>query len=264
MTPVLLLIAVVGYIVGIVLAVIATVYRSGNARRGASFAFALTWVAHLGGVLQYAVLSGRVPLSNLPEYLLVLGWTVMSFHLYVWFRLRVDVTGLVLPPIGAICTFVSIQLLSSEIGEIGPPATKGPWFLFHTTVSTLGMAALCVAFAMSVIYLIQHRALKAHKTLRLMERLPALGEADQVGFRALTLGFVLLSLGIGAGLVVNASVHERLWTAEPKQIFSILAWIVFAGILVARSALGFRGKKSAYLTITGFALGLLTVLGMSL
>ena len=261
MTTVILPIAVVGYVVGIVLAVVATVYRSRAAHRAASVVFAITWVAHLLGIVQYAVATGRVPLSSMGEFLLVFGWTVMSFHLYVWFRLRVEVTGLVLPPLAGLATLSSLQLLSAAIGQ---PSARGPWFLFHTTVSTLGLATLCVAFAMSLIFLIQHRSLKMGKTLRAMDRLPALDEADQVGFQALTLGFVLLTLGIVAGVMVNSSVHHRLWSPEPKQVFSLLAWIVFAGILIARSALGFRGTRSAYLTIAGFALGLLTVVGMTL
>jgi ABC-type uncharacterized transport system permease subunit len=44
----------------------------------------------------------------------------------------------------------------------------------------------------------------------------------------------------------------------------LLAWAVFAGLLLARGALGFRGRKSAYLTIAGFTLGLMTVVGMTL
>jgi ABC-type uncharacterized transport system permease subunit len=43
-----------------------------------------------------------------------------------------------------------------------------------------------------------------------------------------------------------------------------LAWLVFAGVLVARFRVGFRGRKSAYLTIAGVMLGLLTVAGMTL
>jgi ABC-type uncharacterized transport system permease subunit len=50
----------------------------------------------------------------------------------------------------------------------------------------------------------------------------------------------------------------------PKQIFPVLAWLVFASILVCRPMLGFRGRKSAYLTIAGFALGLATMIGMTL
>jgi len=44
----------------------------------------------------------------------------------------------------------------------------------------------------------------------------------------------------------------------------VVAWIIFAAILVARLKLGFRGRKSAYMTITGVTIGLLTVIGMTL
>jgi len=254
---------VIGYIVGIVAAALCTVYRSHTARRAASFVFVATWFLHTATVVREAVIHGRLPLTNLSGYLLVLGWIVLSLHLYLWFRLRVEIAGVVLPPLAGIMTFGSMQLVRATPSEL-PVAAPDGWFLVHTTVSTLGMAILCVAFAMSVIYLIQDRALKSRQKLKLLERLPSLHRADQIGFRALTVGFLLLTLGIGTGVVVNAEVRQRILVLEPKQIFPLLAWLVFAAGLVARSALGLRGRKSAYLTITGVALGLLTVLGMTL
>jgi ABC-type uncharacterized transport system permease subunit len=126
------------------------------------------------------------------------------------------------------------------------------------------MAFLGLSFAMSVLYLAQDRALKAKKNLHLLERLPSLQKCDEVGLRSLVVGFVLLTLGIGTGLVINTEIYEKLWVWGPKSLFPLMAWIVFAVILSARTLLGFRGRKSAYLTITGFALGLLTVIGMTL
>jgi len=253
---------VIGYIVGIVAAALCTVYRSRTARRAASFVFVATWLLHTATVVREAVIHARLPLANLSEYLLVLGWIVLSLHLYLWFRLGVEIAGVVLPPLAGIMTFGSMQLMRATPTQ--PQVAPDGWFLVHTTVSTLGMAILCVAFAMSVIYLIQDRALKSRQKLKLLERLPSLHRADQIGFRALTVGFVLLTLGIGTGIVVNAEVRQRVLVLEPKQIFPLLAWLVFASGLVARSMLGLRGRKSAYLTITGVALGLLTVLGMTL
>ena len=49
---------------------------------------------------------------------------------------------------------------------------------------------------------------------------------------------------------------------SPRQVFPVLAWLVFALLFYARSMRGLRGRKSAYLTITGFALGLMTILGL--
>jgi len=162
----------------------------------------------------------------------------------------------------AIMTFVSMELMRAEPARSA--ATPDAWFVFHTTVSTLGMAFLSVAFAMSLIYLVQDRVLKSKKAFKLLERLPSLQKADDIGVRSLTVGFVLLTLGIGTGLIINSEVHERLMVLGPKQIFPILAWLVFASILVFRPMLGFRGRKSAYLTIAGFALGLATVIGMTM
>jgi ABC-type transport system involved in cytochrome c biogenesis permease subunit len=123
------------------------------------------------------------------------------------------------------------------------------------------MAALCVAFGMSLVYLLQDGALKS-KRPRLLEVLPSLEVCDRVGYDAVLWGFPLLTLGILTGALWSASVHERLFRGGAKQTFSVLAWIVFAAVLYFRIARGFRGRKSAYLTIAGFALGLLTLLGM--
>jgi ABC-type uncharacterized transport system permease subunit len=262
MTHPFLATAIVGYTLGIVMASLATVYRSLLARRIASIAFVLTWVAHLAAVVRASIEAGGIPLSSMGEYLLMLGWIVMTLHLYVWFRHRVYVAGLVLPPIAALSAIGAMQSLSDDPAR--GASGQGPWFLFHTTVATLGMAILSLAFAMSVIYLIQDRALKSKKTLRLIERLPSLEKADHVGHQALIVGFILLTLGIGTGVIINSNYHAQLWVPGPKQIFPLLAWIVFAVILASRTALGFRGRKSAYLTIAGFALGLLTILGMTL
>ncbi|HXV76426.1 MAG TPA: cytochrome c biogenesis protein CcsA [Candidatus Polarisedimenticolaceae bacterium] len=257
----LLPVTVIGYIVAVVTVTIRTIYRAAAARRLSSAMFVLTWVLHSATVVQLGLANGRLPLATGAEYLLVLGWVVLTLHLYVWFKLSMEVAGVVLPPLAGAMTFGAMQL----IGVATPAAvTRDAWFLFHTTVSTLGIAILSVAFAMSVLYLLQDRALKSKKTLAMLERLPSLQKADQIGFRSLTIGFVLLTLGIATGVVVNAEVYQRLVVLGPKQVFPLLAWLIFAGVLIARPTIGFRGRKSAYLTITGFAFGLMTVIGMTL
>jgi len=255
-------VSVIGYVVAIFTATLRTVYRAEGARRATSVLLIVTWLAHCGAVVQQGLRIGRVPLTTGAEYLLVLGWVVLSLHLFLWFRANVEVSGLVLPPLAGVLCFAAMQLLG--VHPARPDAPADGWFLLHTTISTIGMATLCVAFAMSVLYLIQDRALKAKRTLALLGRLPSLGRADQLGHRALVVGFVLLTIGILAGVIVTAEDAERPIEVGAKQILPVLAWIVFAIVLGARALLGFRGRKSAYLTIAGFVLGLATVVGMTL
>jgi ABC-type uncharacterized transport system permease subunit len=255
-------IALVAYIVGLFLASLGTFYRSEVARKGASVVFVVAWIAHLGAVVRRGLSTGQFPLSSVAEYLLFLGLAVMTLYLLLWFRWRIYAAGLLLPPVAALAGFGAMGLLGPTAAK--PESVPVGWFLFHTTVSTLGMATLVVALAMSLLYLFEDRALKSRRKLKLLDRLPTLDRCDQVGFQALVIGFTLLSVGIATGVMVNAAVHDRLWVPGVKQTSPMLAWLLLAGILVARFRLGFRGRKSAYLTIAGVMLGLLTAAGMAL
>ncbi len=261
MPTLLLSLALVAYIVGIFLASLSTFYRVELARKSASAAFVLAWVAHTAAMIARGLETGSFPMSSVAEYWLFLGLAVMTLHLVLWFGWSVYAAGLVLPPIAATAGFVASALMGTSASA--PVAQPHGWFLFHTTVSTLGMATLIVALAMSLLYIFLDRALKTRRALKLLERLPPLDDCDHIGFQALLIGFVLLTVGIGAGVVVNSSLHDRFWIPGVKQTLSLLAWLVFAGVLGARLRLGFRGRKSAYFTIAGVMLGLAAVAGMA-
>jgi len=255
-------VSLVGYVLAIVAVTLRTVYRADAARRVASTCFVATWLVHLGGIVHEALRVGRVPPTTGAEYLLLLGWVVLSLHLLLWFRANVELSGLLLAPLAGVLCLAAMQWLGASAPRT-ERAVDG-WFLVHTSISTIGMATLCVAFAMSVLYLVQDHALKTKRTLALLARLPSLERSDQLGHRALLVGFVLLTLGIAAGVVVIAEARARPVVVGAKLILPLLAWVVFAAILVARASFGFRGRKAAVLTITGFVLGLATVVGMTL
>jgi ABC-type uncharacterized transport system permease subunit len=261
MPPIWLPIALVAYLVGLFLAGLATFYRLETARTLSTMVFGVAWFAHGAAVIRLGVKTGRFPLNSQAEYLLVLGFAVMTLFLLLWLRWRVQAASVLLPPVAASAVFGALALPGGATADAAD--SPSGWFLFHTTVSTLAMATLVVALAMSLIYLFADRALKAKRTLKLLDRLPTLARCDQLGFQALIAGFVLLSVGIAAGVVVNADIHDRFWVPGVKQTPAMLAWIIFAGVLAARLRLGFRGRKSAYLTIAGVMLGLMTMVGMA-
>jgi ABC-type uncharacterized transport system permease subunit len=258
---VLLPLALIAYFNGIFLAFTYLVRRSEAAERGAEASFVVAWLLHLAAIVYEGLRVGYFPFTSAGEYLMVLGWVVLGLYLWVALRLRMTQAGLILPPLAALMAFVALLFPSREV--VLPDTQQKGWFVFHVGISVLGMAALCLAFAMAVIYLLQDRALKAKRKGRVMERLPSLEACDRIGYLAVLWGFPLLTVGIATGQAVLWVKYGTFWMGGPKQIFPILAWVVLAVLLYARLVRGFRGRKSAYLTIAGFALGLLTVLGMS-
>ncbi|NIM01079.1 MAG: hypothetical protein GTN89_09260 [Acidobacteria bacterium] len=261
MIQALLPLALAGYVLGVVLATIGTVQSSRLAARGASIVFTCTWAVHTVAILLIGIDAGRVPLTNRFEYLVAFGWAIAGLYLYVMARHHFRVAGLVLPPLAALSVGGALAVSHPTVANEDVP---GVGFLFHTSISTLGMAFLGVAFGMAIIYLAQDHALKSRSTPGLLQRLPALEECDHVGFQALIVGFILLTVGIGTGVAMNTGLHSKLLSGGAKQIFPLLAWGVFLVVLLARRWLGYRGRKSALLTIAGFLLGLATVVGMTL
>jgi ABC-type uncharacterized transport system permease subunit len=170
---------------------------------------------------------------------------------------------MILPTMAFILS-VSGALLPAKHEAAGSIMANRGILLFHTSLSTLGMAAFFVSAAMSLVYVVQDRALKRRISSAWLERLPSLHKADQAGLESLVWGFPLFTVGIVTGIVLLAMEQENAKVAFTKPLFTILAWLIFAVVLGARLIRGFRGRKAAYLTMIGFVLGLMTVIGINL
>ena len=86
---------------------------------------------------------------------------------------------------------------------------------------------------------------------------------ERLTFRFVEAGFVLLS----ATLLVGWLFAEQLygpglaWKWNHKTIFSVLAWVTFAGLLLGRMRLGWRGLRAVRVLYAGSGLLLLGYAG---
>lgn len=257
-----LILALLSYTAGVVLSFFGATRKAPRLYRFSAGVLTAAWAFHLVAILQRGAIAGGVPLRNEAEFLLVLGWVVLSLHLIVWLRWRIGIAGLVLPPLAALLLIVAIGLFPGT-SHPEPYAATPWWFKVHTGASTLGLAALGVAFAMSLIFLVQDRALKTKTSFRLLQRLPSLSTCDRVGHEAILWGFPLLTLGIVTGFVRNITEHGTLWVASAKQVFPLVAWVLFALLVYTRISGRYRGRKSAWVTIAAFLICLMTVIGIA-
>jgi ABC-type uncharacterized transport system permease subunit len=79
---------------------------------------------------------------------------------------------------------------------------------------------------------------------------------ERLTFRFVAAGFVALS----AAIVLGAWFANP-WRWDHKTVFSILGWIVFAGLLAGRRAFGWRGPMAARWLYAGAGLLLLSYVG---
>jgi cytochrome c-type biogenesis protein CcsB len=103
------------------------------------------------------------------------------------------------------------------------------------------------------------------KTKTLSLRRLTLGETlDNLSYRAIGLGFPLLTIGIIAGGVWANEAWGSYWSWDPKETWSLITWLVFAAYLHTRITKGWQGRKPAILASVGLLVVWTCYLGVNL
>lgn len=228
----------------------------------------LGFVVHTAAILVNWYQAGHFPIVNPREVSSFIGWAIVAYFLLMSRRYQVRALPVFLLPLVYLLLLASMVLpeTSRELptllqGEItSNPLTK-IIFPVHVTLVIFSYAAFVVTFVSGVMYLIQERELKAKHFGAAFQRLPALNTCDEIGYRSLTIGFVLLTLGIVTGIFWNNQRDGRYWHNDPKEVMALVTWLVYLFIMHYRLTAGWRGRRVAWLSIAGFVVVVLTWLG---
>jgi len=210
-------------------------------------------------IVSRAIELGTVPLSSPLESLFTYGWLVFFVYLLLVRAPERPAVGTLLVPFGTLCALAGIAGLSAPADV--EPILKNPLFAFHALAAFLGYSALSVACCAGILYLVLHDQI-AHKRMgRLAARLPSLEDLDALGHRTVISGLTLLTASIVAGMVWAKQEWDVLWIWEPKGVWALLTWVVYAFYLFARNSAGWRGVRAAWVSALGFGATIFTLLG---
>ncbi|QQR90394.1 MAG: cytochrome c biogenesis protein CcsA [Myxococcales bacterium] len=164
--------------------------------------------------------------------------------------------GLIVTPL-VLTLFVVAQLVRTEGSR--HVALSAALRTFHVAISVIGVAAFVLAFSVSVAYLIQEYLLRTKRLGVMFKWLPDLQVLESLDSWLVTLGFPLLTLGIFTGALWNYRINHVLFDFGKGQVFAILAWFVFFGMLLLRGLAGWRGRRTAWGTIVGFVFSMIAL-----
>lgn len=181
----------------------------------------------------------------------LLAFLMMVVFLLVFLIYKTTSPGIIIFPLVFLLTFMAATRQQPFL--VTSPGMRTSWLFAHIGLIFLGYAALVLSFCASVLYLIQQRSLKAKRATGILARLPALEDIDQIGYRALLLGFPFMTLGLIAGSVVAESTYGRIDFQDPKILLSLLMWSVYLIMVYTRWIAGWRGRKAAVLASVAFA-----------
>ena len=238
--------------------------------------------ADVASVVARGVAAGRVPWGNMYEYSTLLALLVVAGYLVVVegvYRVRA-VGGFVLA--FAVLT-MAVAVMYLYVGP-GPlvPALNSYWLKIHVVAAILGSSLFALGCIITILYLVKDRRERraaegltpimggsidlddapphfeagADEPVGSMTKrglLPPAAVLDRIAYRTIAFAFPIWTFAIIAGAIWAENAWGRYWGWDPKETWSFITWVVFAGYLHARATSGWRGRRAAVIAMVGFA-----------
>ena len=139
-----------------------------------------------------------------------------------------------------------------------------PPLAIHIILSVITSVVLCIAGLTALILAFQERRMRVSPGSLFIRRLPPLIVMEKLLFQIIIIGFVLLSLLSLTSIYYFHEFLSKHWLLWQKTILVIVAWIIFAMLLMGRYVWGWRGRKAIYGTLLGVLLLIVIYCGSKL
>jgi cytochrome c-type biogenesis protein CcsB len=200
--------------------------------------------------------AARIPASNMYESLLFLGWGVGLFAVAA---LLVPKSRLVVFNAAAMAalTMALTDLLPLDrfIHPMPPVLSGTPWLAIHVPIIMVSYSVLALG------------VLIAHMQIGLAIAAPRRGDLaskmNDLLYWYLHVGSILLIAGILTGSIWAASSWGRYWGWDPKEVWSLVAFLAYVAILHGRFDRLIGPFGAAALSIVAFWTILMTYLGVN-
>jgi cytochrome c-type biogenesis protein CcsB len=232
----------------------------------------LTWFAfvlHAAGVLTRGLAAGRVPWGNMYEFSITSSLAVAVVYLAFVHRYKMQWLGLGVTLVISAVLGLATLLLYTPAGPL-VPALHSYWLVIHVSAAAISGGAFTVGALISILYLVKSRA-ERHVLLTggtmapSLQRLPSAEAMDGTAYKVLAFAFPLWTFGVlVAGPIWAEYAWGRYWGWDPKEVWALVTWVVYAAYLHARATAGWRGRPAAMIAIVGWLVFLFDFVGVNL
>jgi cytochrome c-type biogenesis protein CcsB len=212
---------------------------------------AMTW-----GIGTRWAIAGRIPAANMYESLLFLGWGIGLFAVLAFAALRNRLVVLNANAMAAL-TMALTDLLPIDgfIHPVAPVLSGTPWLAIHVPIIMVSYAVL--ALGVIVAHMQIGFTIFAPRRAELVQRM------SELLYWYIQVGSLLLVTGILTGSVWAASSWGRYWGWDPKEVWSLVAFLAYVAILHARWERMIGPFGVAAISIAAFQTILMTYLGVN-
>jgi cytochrome c-type biogenesis protein CcsB len=227
---------------------------------------AVGWLAHLATIVTRGLAAHRVPWGNMYEFVLAVCLVGATAWLLIVTR-RPSVR-----PLGLFVTLALVTLLGLAGMRLytaaGPlvPALNSYWLKVHVTAACIASGTFLMGFVTAVMTLIRtgYDAGKRRFPYPLGERLPAADSLERLTFRVHTFAFPIWTFAIICGAIWAREAWTQYWSWDPKETWSFISWVVYAGYLHARATPSVKRTVATWIAVLGWATMMINLFAINL
>jgi cytochrome c-type biogenesis protein CcsB len=222
----------------------ATATRGARIRRG--IAAALTSLAvfcHVGGFSIRCYIAGRPPVTNMYESIIWVSFGVFAFAFILYLIQRLSITLIVasaLATVGLIAADSAPAMMDPGLHPLVPVLRDNFWLTIHVLTITLGYSAFALTLGLADVTLWNFFSVDRKKksdpnaaqfaqTARIR-----IQTINQLTYRAMQFGVVLLAAGTILGGVWADYSWGRFWGWDPKEVWALIALLCYLAVLHGR------------------------------
>ncbi|MFD5395654.1 c-type cytochrome biogenesis protein CcsB [Streptomyces sp. NPDC127097] len=234
----------------------------------------LAWGLHVGGVITRALSVQRAPWGNMYEFSTTFAAVAVGAYLLL-LVLKKNVRWIGLPLITTVLLDLglAVSVLYTASDQL-VPALHSYWLWIHVSCAIISGAVLYLGAVATLLFLFRDRheakladpAAKQPGTFAtsVLERLPSAASLDKFAYRINATVFPLWTFTIIAGAIWAEAAWGRYWGWDPKEVWTFITWVAYAGYLHARATAGWKGRKAAWLGLIAFACYLFNYYGVNI
>jgi cytochrome c-type biogenesis protein CcsB len=241
------------------------VEHDGEGRDWGKFAVMFTvlgWSVQLAEIVTRGMAASRIPWGNMYEFTSAITFAAVTVFLIMLVRQNIRFLGAFLLVAVVIALGVATIWLYDDPGPLRP-ALQSYWIAIHVTAAIIATGTFTVAGVTTGLYVVKSRQEAKGEVTGFWDRFPAAQRLDDLSNRITMFGFPIWTFAIIAGAIWADQAWGKYWQWDPKETWSFITWVVYAGYLHARATAGWKGNKAAVVSLLAFGCLLFNFFGIN-
>lgn len=218
----------------------------------------ITLLLHAVYLLLRTIAFDHPPITNVFEIFTVLAFSISLSYFILELVTDIRGTGPFIIVISLLFQLISTFFIRdlTEVREVLRSNLLG----VHVFSALLGYSGITISAVYGFLYLTLYKDIKLNKFGLIFDRLPSLEVLEKLSYYSAIIGFSLLTVAIGIGIIWLPQAFPDFSYGDPKLVGSMLVWVLYGAGIINKITGKWRGRKLIILSIIGFLLAIFSTM----